>query len=116
MSDSDTQSIKPSKRRFPIWFILLIIILLGLTFFGERGLLHIWRANQQLADLEKQLQDQEQVNAELRQEIDSLRSDLQTIESLARRELGMVRENERVYQFPPEDQAGQSAKPTNIVQ
>ncbi len=110
MSDSNSHSIEAPKRRFPVWFILLIVVLLGLTFFGDRGLLQIIKANQQLAELEKQLQYLEQVNAELRQEIDALRTDLLTIESLARRELGMVRDNERVYQFPPEEQAAQPFK------
>lgn len=92
------------KRRLPIWFVLLVVVLLGLTFFGDRGILHVWRANQQKAELEQQIVVLEQINAELRQEIDALHNDLRTIESLARRELGMVRDNEQVYQFPSEPQ------------
>ena len=69
-----------------------------------RKCLHIWRANQQMVELENQILALEQVNTELRQEIDSLKNDLQSIESLARRELGMVRDDEQVYQFPPEGQ------------
>jgi cell division protein FtsB len=53
----------------------------------------------------------EQVNTELRHDIDALRNDLQTIESLARRELGMVRDDERVYQFPHDDQHFQPSLP-----
>ncbi len=92
------------KRRIPIWFIILVVVFLGLTVFGDRGILHVWRANQQNVELEKQIQALEQVNAGLRQEIDALRNDLKTIESLARRELGMVRNDEQVYQFPPDKQ------------
>ena len=96
MSVSNSHSNDSPKRRFPIWFIVLIVILLSLTFFGDRGILHVWRANQQMADLEKQLQNLKKVNTELRQEIDALRNgdDLQAIEALARRELGMVRDSE----------------------
>lgn len=96
--NSDT--IESSKRRLPIWFIILVVVMLGLIIFGDRGLLHVWRGNQQKAELEKKIQALEQVNAGLRQEIDSLNNDLRTIESLARRELGMVRDDEQVYQFP----------------
>ncbi len=104
MSAENITSNESPKRRFPIWFILLIVVLLGLTFFGDRGILRVWKGNQQMAELEKQIQALEQVNLDLRQEIDSLRNDLHTIESLARRELGMVRADERVYQFPQETQ------------
>ena len=97
-------TVESPKRRLPIWFVLLVVVLLGLTFFGDRGILHVWRANQQKAELEQQILELEQVNAELRQEIDALNNDLRTIESLARRELGMVGDNEQVYQFPSEPQ------------
>ncbi len=36
----------------------------------------------------------------MRQEIDKLRSDRRYIEGIARKELGMVRADEMVYQFP----------------
>ena len=113
MSVANSHTNESPKRRFPIWFIVLILILLGLTFFGDRGILHVWRANQQMAELEKQLQALQKVNTGLRQEIDALRNgdDLQAIESLARRELGMVRDDERVYQFSPDDQNFQSSIP-----
>jgi cell division protein FtsB len=111
MSGSNSQTNRAPKRHFPIWFIVLVVVFLSLAFFGDRGILHVLRANQQLDHLETQLRDMEQVNTELRRDIDALRNDLQTIESLARRELGMVRDDERVYQFPPEDQHFQSSLP-----
>jgi cell division protein FtsB len=42
----------------------------------------------------------EEINSALRQEIKSLRSDRRYIEDIARRELGMVKADELVYQFP----------------
>lgn len=104
MPDVNSNSVDSPKRRLPIWFIILVVVMLGLTFFGDHGIMHVWKANQQKNDLEQQIQALEQVNAGLRQEIDALRNDLHTIESLARRELGMVRDDEQVYQFPPEKQ------------
>ena len=108
-------TIESSKRRLPIWFIILVVVMLGLTIFGERGLLHVWRGNQQKAELENKIQVLEQINADLRQEIEALNNDLRTIESLARRELGMVRDDEQVYQFPPDKQpyksSGKSPEP-----
>ena len=104
MSVVNPSTVEAPKRRLPIWFIILVVVMLGLTFFGDRGILHVWKANKQKAELEKQIQTLEQVNAGLRQEIDALNNDLHTIESLARRELGMVRDDEQVYQFLPEKQ------------
>ena len=108
-------TIESPKRRLPIWFVILVVVMLGMTFFGDRGILHVWRANQQKAELEKQILALEQVNAELRQEIDSLHNDLRTIESLARRELGMVRDDEQVYQFPQDKQRYQPSTPQAAV-
>lgn len=111
MSVSIPTTAESPKRRLPIWFVILIVVMLGMTIFGDRGILHIWRANQQKAALEQQVLALEKVNAELRLEIDSLNNDLQTIESLARRELGMVRDDEQVYQFPPDEQHYKSTSP-----
>lgn len=104
MPVANPSTVEASKRRLPIWFIILVVVMLGLTFFGDRGIMHVWKANKQKAELEQQIQALELVNAGLRQEIDALNNDLRTIESLARRELGMVRDDEQVYQFSPEKQ------------
>ncbi len=114
MPVANPSTVEAPKRRLPIWFIILVVVILGLTVFGDRGILHVWRANQQKVELEKQIQALAQVNAGLRQEIDALRNDLRTIESLARRELGMVRDDEQVYQFPSEKQRCQP--PGNAIQ
>jgi cell division protein FtsB len=50
--------------------------------------------------LEQEMRQLEATNAALRQEIDKLRSDRRYIEGIARKELGMVRADEMVYQFP----------------
>jgi len=87
------------KRAIPIWFVTLVVLLLGFAFFGERGVLQVYKAYLQKTELEAKISNLEQSNAEMRKEIDALRNDLKTIESIARRELGMVRPDELVYQF-----------------
>lgn len=113
MPVQDSNIAQAPKRRIPIWFIVLVLIMLGLTFFGDRGILHVWKAGKQKTELEKQVAALEQINVELRQEIDALRTDLKTIEALARRELGMVRDDEKVYQFPAEESRQQPADSTD---
>lgn len=93
------QGSEAPKRTIPVWFIMLVVLLLGFAFFGERGVLQVYKAYLQKTELETKISDLEQTNTELRKEIDTLRNDLKTIENIARRELGMVRPDELVYQF-----------------
>ena len=67
--------------------------------FGDRGILHIFKLKRQQGDLQQQLTQVEEVNTGLRKEIASLSADRRHLERLARSQLGMVREDEVVYQF-----------------
>lgn len=90
------------KRPIPIWFVVLVVLLLGFALFGDRGVLKVYKAYLQKTELEQKITDLEKSNTELRKEIDALRSDLKAVERIARRELGMVRPDELIYQFHPE--------------
>ena len=79
--------------------ILLILVLLGFALFGDKGILRAVQFNRQKTELQAELQRVEEINSALRQEIKSLRSDRRYIEDIARRELGMVKKDELVYQF-----------------
>ena len=83
--------------------MLIIAALVAMALFGDKGVLRALQANRQKSDLEVQVKALEATNAELRQEIKALRNDPRTIENLARKELGMVKDDELVYQFrtPP---------------
>lgn len=88
-----------SKRMFliPAAFILFILFF---TIFGERGLLHIHHLTEEKAELEKQAETLKAENDRLRREIEALKTDHRYLESIARRDFGLVRPNEIVYQFP----------------
>jgi cell division protein FtsB len=79
--------------------VVLIAILLALAIFGEKGVLRAIQYNRQKQALEEDIRKLEETSAGLRREIEALRSDLRTIEGIARRDLGMVKEDELVYQF-----------------
>jgi len=113
MTDPVTGQPEPRRRLIPIWFILLVLIMLGVMFFGDRGLLRVLQTNRQLADLQAQIDELEATNAELRKEIDALNNDLRTIERIARRELGMVRPDEVVFQFPPDPEQPKTGETGN---
>jgi cell division protein FtsB len=79
-------------------FLLLFLILMGsVILFGSRGVLDNYRLNQKLLDLKKGNEEIVAKNDTLKKEILLLRNDLRYIEKVARDELGMVRQNDRVY-------------------
>jgi cell division protein FtsB len=93
----------PQSRSFlrpPVWMILLILVLLGFALFGDKGIINTLRMHQYKESLRDKIDELETDNARLRREIEALRNDHRYLESLARRELGMVKDDELVYQFP----------------
>jgi cell division protein FtsB len=78
--------------------LLLFLIFAGsLILFGNRGILDNYRLNQKLADLRKSNEEIVVKNDALKKEILLLRNDLRYVEKVARDELGMVRQNDKVY-------------------
>lgn len=106
---SETDLPKSSPRRLLVIPVLLALLLLGFALFGDRGILRALQASRQKAALQEEVQRLEATNAELRQEIESLRSDRRYLEAIARKELGMVKDDELVYQFRTAEKGGRPA-------
>lgn len=77
----------------------VVAVVLLFALLGDRGFFYLFKLKRQQAELQQQLAQVEAVNDGLRREIASLGSDRQHLERLARSQLGMVREDEIVYQF-----------------
>lgn len=92
--------------RIPWWGVVVILLFLALALFGERGVLRVLEASRQRHNLQADIQRLETKNTALQKEIQALRSDKKFIEDIARKELGMVGENEVVFVFPAESTAG----------
>lgn len=99
MAGSPVQTSRPDRGRFNLWPLALVALLLGFALFGDRGILHMLNLSGQKTVLTQRLIDVEAQNEELRVEIAALRSDRRYIEHIARTELGMVRDDELVFQF-----------------
>lgn len=81
-----------------IFFIIFIVlVLVALTIFDQRGFIHMVRLREELEELENYNDKFLIENEELRQEIDLLKNDLRYLEEVARSELGLVKEGELVY-------------------
>ena len=93
---------RPKKRRF--WKFALVFLcflgpLLAWLGFGNRGLVHLYRKEmerQAYVDTIRQLAEENQAMLE---EIHRLRTDMKYVESVARKELNLIKENEIVYRF-----------------
>ena len=99
MVGSPAQASRPDRGRLNLWPLALVALLLGFALFGERGILHMLKLSGQKAGLTQKIAEFEAQNYDLRIEIAALRSDRRYIERIARTELGMVRDDELVFQF-----------------
>ena len=76
-----------------------LAFILFFTVFGERGLLRIYEMKQEKQRIDVKVADLKLENQKLRLSIEALQSDRHHLERIARKELGLVRPNEIIYQF-----------------
>ena len=93
------------RKRLYLIPAVCITFILYFTIFGERGLLRIYHLNREKKDIQQRVDSLRKDNQRLVREIDALKNDRRYLESIARRDFGLVRQNEIIYQFP------QQAKP-----
>jgi cell division protein FtsB len=87
------------KKRILLFFLFLFLILGFLTFFGDNGILHLFRFQKELARIKEMNTKMEEENRKLREEVRRVQHEKRYIEEIARKELGMVKEGEIIYQF-----------------
>lgn len=73
---------------------------LAYSTFATTGLVGVYRADAEVARLEREVEQARQINAELRERAEALRSDPLTIEREARERLGLAKEGDTVYLLP----------------
>jgi len=79
-----------------------IIFILFFTVFGDKGLLRIYELKQDKSKIEIRLTASKSDNEKLKREIVALKTDRRYMESIARKDFGLVRSNEVIYLFPQE--------------
>jgi cell division protein FtsB len=101
-----------ARRRRKILFLLLaFLLILGLlTVFGEKGILHLLRLQKELVQIKEENKKVEEENEKLKEEVRRLQYEKRYIEEIARRELGMVKEGEVIYQFDPPAEGKERSK------
>ena len=87
------------KKQLLILVVIPLLIFGSLTFFGEKGIFHLFSLQKELARIKDKNSKLEEENQKLKEEVKRLQSDKRYIEEIARKELGMVKEGEIIYQF-----------------
>jgi cell division protein FtsB len=99
MAGSPAPASRPDGGRHNLWPLALVALILGFALFGDRGILDMLKLSNQRGELVGKVGELEAQNEQLRTEIAALKNDRSYIERVARTELGMVREDELVFQF-----------------
>jgi len=103
---SDPAAPKQRGRRLVQYGLLFLGCLLFLdALVGEKGFVENLKARQQYQAIERSLGRLKDDNTRLRKEVELLRKDPETIEGIARRELGLMRPGEKLFIIKDADPA-----------
>ena len=94
-------AVRPTAALLPFSLMVMAIMTVPTLVLDEQGLPRYRNLRAELAELRESNEELVREIADLKSEIDALRSDETYIERIARDELGMVRTEEFVFQFPP---------------
>ncbi len=88
------------KQKIFLFVIMLAFFnLLLIIIFGSNGFVDLISLKKEVKILKDKNEDLSRENLSLYREIDRLKNDLDFIESVARKELGVVRKDELVFEF-----------------
>lgn len=90
----------PFQKRMYLIPAGCIVFILFFTVFGDKGLLRIHELKKDKERIEANLSETRNDNEKLKREIMALKTDRRYLESIARKDFGLVRSNEIIYQFP----------------
>lgn len=89
--------------------LVVALVLLVLLLVGEGSVMHVWQLNKQIAVQEAELVKLKQRNEILEAQVRSLKENLDSMEGLARGDLGMIRQGETFYLVTDPDKAEDAA-------
>jgi len=85
--------------------LLFLLPLMAWLGFGERGFINLYRIERERQSYLERIRLLRAENQALLSEVNCLRTDLEYAESVARRELNLIRENEIIFRFKREKPA-----------
>ena len=90
--------------------VVIVLLLVVSFFFDDMGFPRYWSLRHQVLQMERDIAELRNANAQMRIEADRLRHDPDRLEELAREQLGFVRKGETVYQLAPAAPAVENRK------
>lgn len=91
---------KTAPWLLPFALLVVAIVAVPLRILDEQGLPRYRALRTELAELQDQNERRRREVRDLARDVEGLRNEPETIERIARDELGMVRGDEIVFQFP----------------
>jgi len=86
-------------RRLKIILALVLVAVMWIIFSPGTGLLSLMGYRSELTQLQQKATELEKENSELQAKINRLQNDTEYLEEVARKEYGLLRKNERVFDF-----------------
>jgi cell division protein FtsB len=95
------------QRISPSAVLMIVLIVLTALWFGlnDNGLLSLYRERSERELYEERIRALKEENRQIMAEIDRLKNDEAYLESVARRELNMVKENEIIFRIARKTQS-----------
>ena len=86
-------------NKFFMLFIVILLMIVYMTIFGSKGLIHRISLENEKKDLENQLKTETETTGELQKEIEALNKSDERIEEVAREKYGLTKEGEKIYKI-----------------
>jgi len=105
-------------QRNVMWLLLAGLCLLVLQdVFGMHGVLAMRRAQQQASQEQDEIDRINQQNVQLQSRVNSLKTDPEAVERIAREQMGLARPGEYIFKIAPKKQGGSmpSAQPSGAA-
>ena len=101
----------------PVTLALLLLVLQGQLWFGRGSIPDVKQLRDKLATLEAENAELKRRNEQIANEVRDLQEGLEVIETYARKELGMLKNNEIFVQYAkPNEKAATNGKPASAGQ
>ena len=104
---------KPKKRKswkFALLILCFLAPLLAWLGFGDHGLIHLYHKEMERQARVETIRQLAEENQSMLEEIRRLRTDMEYIELVARKELNLIKQNELVYRFDKKDNHDNTVK------
>ena len=88
------------RKKVLLYSVLIVAMVTVWSVFGPYGALKYYGVTKELNEILAQNEQLREANTALRQEINKLKKDPVYLEEVARRQFGLIKKNEVIYEFP----------------